>query len=226
MLKYYFEIELIDNRYAKYDDLNLFTYHDEQINNDITELNKIYRGQQTKILKKLHGIFSKEIENNNINQFAISFPRYDKEHYTFGNIIRVFSETKESLEKLIEENNLITTEEYNVTRVYRIPEKRIIGYASYKKVQTHFSTKSARINRYKKRHQNISNNEIENIYKDFGTKNKRQAEYPYIRIFSISNNRYYPLSIKKEFVNSATNNNNYSSFGLTLSDNICTVPEW
>ena len=102
MLKYYFEIELIDNRYAKYDDLSLFIYHDEQINNDIAELNKIYRGQQAKILKKLHGIFSKEIENNNMNQFAISFPRYDKEHYTFGNIIRVFSETKELLEKLIE----------------------------------------------------------------------------------------------------------------------------
>ena len=160
MLKYYFEIEFINN-----------SINEENVNN-YKLLILFYREQHKKMLKKLHGIFSKEIEKtkinkeDGINKFGISFPEYNQEKYTLGKKIRVFSEKEEDLINLIKNNNIITTEEIFVTKVRSIPNQRMIKYAIYKKVMNP-PKKENRINRYKSRHPEESIEEILKKFKNF-----------------------------------------------------------
>lgn len=147
-------------------------------------------------------------------EVAVSFPEYDKEK-GIGKKLRLISKSSEKLAELNLEKYLCHCNDYfQLTRVRPIPEKKIKGYAIYRRKRSEQGSIS-KAKRYAKRH-NISIDEALAIYLPKTAKHT----LPYITLQSLSTKSNFPLYIEKKIVAEAVDGD-YGSYGLSLS---ATVP--
>ena len=176
------------------------------------------------IMMILHGKFRKVEEVEGTNQFAISFPFYNKEKMSFGNLIRIFSDTKENLEHFDLKSSFNHQGDEDIFFISTIKSidldenKANIKYYRYQKLPSH--NKNQKIKDYAK-YNDCTIKEAREVLKDY----KRVSEYPFIEMVSGNQKNKYPLIIKKESIDldnkMPVNFSKCSSYGLNV-----VIPEW
>ncbi len=178
----------------------------------------------TKVFRQLHLGFVSMKDEKDCIPVGVSFPGYQlpsrergkKVPGSMGNVIRLFAEDTDTLEKLGADKYLERLRDFvHITRIRPVPEKTS-GYAVYHRVHSAKSI-AQKARRYAKRH-DISYEEAE---KRFSEENL-EVKLPYMQISSLTNRNQFSLFIKKEMKGQQTNGK-FNVYGLS-SDS--TVPEF
>lgn len=171
-----------------------------------------------KIYQQLHLAMASRMQEGEKGQIGVSFPDYkDGETVKLGSRVRVFADTAEELEQMDLDKWLLRYMDYvHIKRVRAVPDKKISGYAIYRRYHQE-ANPLQKARRYAKRH-NIAYDEA---LKLFATQ-QPDRDLPYIQMHSETNQQKYRLYIEK-IPHKEEVAVGFGSYGL---DNHSTVPEF
>lgn len=161
-------------------------------------------------LKRL-GALIKKVHYLNINgkELILSFPKYQRgDEKTLGNIVRVFSHSKENLEHIL--------------KIFK--EDPIIKYMNISNVREFIISNNTIFYEYKKFNIPRVNNRIPSLKANYREIKLTEAEdYPFVIIGSKSTEQKFSLIIEKRV--SELNQGKPNSYGLSSANNRLSVPE-
>lgn len=168
----------------------------------------------SQIVEKLHLLFVLQKKGNNSIPVGLSFPGYDSDSPTLGNMIRIHGQEDE-LDRLDVQNSLRTLRDYiHITQSRPIPVRKLKGYVSYSRVRLDHS-KDKLIRRYMKRHSKTFE-EAEKHYSDYQSNNP--PDYPFVWIVSQSTGQKYPIHLKQQYLDKP--GQSFNTFGINPSSGV------
>lgn len=172
-----------------------------------------------KVFQQLHLAFVEMKDQSNQVPVGISLPGYCEEKTGLGNLIRVFSETEENLQKLNLDKWFSSFSEYVVISSIRtVPNSILKGFAVFKRWQGNTS-----IERLARRRARRMGEPLEKSLGHYSDYDEKRVNFPYIQAKSLSGKREFRLIIKRE-MRPEKSSGAFNCYGLSLEE--ATVPIW
>ncbi|MCK5919076.1 MAG: type I-F CRISPR-associated endoribonuclease Cas6/Csy4 [Cocleimonas sp.] len=164
-----------------------------------------------KVYQQLHLALVERQQSNKTVKIGVAFPEYKREKFQLGSKLRLFAPSNVDLEKLNINNWLSRLSDYvHITSIREVPDKKIEGYAYFKRVQ--LKSNNARLARRKAKREEISLDEAQNFYQQY---KEGYSRAPFIHIKSIGSNKRFRLLIEKVKVDTAGGKAIFSTYGLS-----------
>tara|TARA_B100000809_G_scaffold244983_1_gene271483 strand:+ start:1295 stop:1894 length:600 start_codon:yes stop_codon:yes gene_type:complete len=164
-----------------------------------------------KVYQQVHIALAENKNYQNKSDIGLSFPQYFEKDKTFplGNKLRLFSSSKDRLEKLAITSWLKRFVEHtHITTIKTVPES-VTEYVCFSRQQ--FTTNLSRLaKRRAKRHEET----FEQALQYYASFEDEQAKLPYINVKSLSKNEQFKLFIDGER-RCLAKNSNFTCYGLS-----------
>ena len=184
-----------------YQDLKLL--HDQDVSSNFL---------MSKVMSVLHLKFCSLAYENGHVDVGIAFPGYDSLSVSLGNIIRLFSWKRDSLESVSMDRDLRKFYDYIKVNDIKETPYNCCNYVKYQRIQFN-GNRGHQIRRYAKRH-NISEYDASQLYKSY---KPAKAELPYVILNSNSNGHRFRLYVKEiQYSNYTDENIIFNNYGLTV----------
>ena len=148
-----------------------------------------------KLYAQVHLALVEVRDENNLVSIGLAFPKYANDKF-LGDTLRIFSPTKEGLEKLDLNRWIARLLDYvTVSEIKEVPSN-ITEYGSFRRKQ--FKINAERLARRQAKRKGISYEEALHNYADFNEEEKKKEnKLPYINVKSLSSNREMKIFIEK-----------------------------
>jgi CRISPR-associated endonuclease Csy4 len=168
-----------------------------------------------KLYQQLHLAF---VESQNLDgkvSIGVAFPEYSIEKNQLGNQLRLFSPSREVLEKLKIDEWLSRMIDYvQISCIHDVPE-RVERYACFKRIQP--KSNNARLARRKAKRQGIS---YEEALAYSQSKEEQTSQLPFIHIKSHSSGKRYRLIIAQTETTNTLKAGGFSTYGLSSTNTV------
>ena len=168
-----------------------------------------------KVYQQIHLALVESQEPKGKVSIGVSFPEYNVKEHKLGNKLRLFSFNRDEIETLDIHRWLSRLKDYVHVSGIREVLGNINEYAFFKRIQTKSS--NSRLARRKARRDGISYEEALSFFNKHLEKN---SDLPYIQMKSISSDKRYRLIIGYEKVDKTSNNEGFSTYGLSSSSSV------
>ena len=148
-----------------------------------------------KLYAQIHLALVEVRDENNLVLMGLGFPKYSNDRF-LGDTLRIFSPTKEGLEKLDLNRWIAMLLDYlTVSDIKEVPAK-VTEFVSFRRKQ--FKTNAERLARRQAKRKGISYEEALKNYENFDEeKKKKKNKLPYINVKSLSSDRELKVFIEK-----------------------------
>lgn len=167
------------------------------------------------VYEQLHLAFVSSKSADGTIEVAVAFPGYKEQSSetnkpTLGNTLRVFAKTEKALQDIGLSDILYHLHDFvHLTQIRPVPLQGKKKFAIYSRVQQE-GCQARKARRYARRHEMS----YEDALKVF-PRNIPKLVYPYIRLRSITTGQKFSLFIKKQPCEYSTQEQTYSSYGLS-----------
>jgi len=170
-----------------------------------------------KLYAQIHLALVEVRDENNLVSVGLSFPKYKESKFPLGNELRIFSHSKEKLEKLDLNCWLERLLDYvSISEIQEVPTD-INEYVSFGRKQ--FKVNAERLARRQAKRKGISFEEALKNYENFDEE-KKKTKLPFVNIKSLSSDREMKIFIHKT-KKEESKQGMFSTYGLS---NEATVP--
>ncbi len=145
-----------------------------------------------KIIKMAHSKFIELQDKNGICKIGFSFPKYNTEKPSFGNVLRLFANQREDLEMFEISKTLRKLSDYvHFTQIRFVPPE-VLTYFQYQRFQVKGSVEALARRRAKRL--GITFEEALRMYPDY---KQEKLKLPFIKVKSSSTGKFFPMFIKR-----------------------------
>ncbi len=167
-----------------------------------------------KVYLQVHMALVEMKDKDNLVSTGISFPYYQEGNFPLGNVLRVFADSKEELEKLNLNYWLERLFDYvRMENIEKVPPE-ITEFVSFSRKQ--FKTNVQKLARRQAKRKGISYEEALKNYKDF---KGNETKLPFIMMKSISTDNQMKIFIEKNIKKDSVNGL-FSTYGLSKTTTV------
>jgi len=168
-----------------------------------------------KVYQQLHLALVEIQDSNHKVKVGISFPDYDADSYQLGCKLRLFSQSREVLERLNVNKWFSRLSDYtHITSIRDVPEP-VDGHAFFKRVQPKSSNE--RLARRKAKREGVS---YEQALAHYDGRKEQRSKAPFVYIKSQSSGERYRLLIDRLDAEVSQVEGRFSTYGLSSSSSV------